>query len=388
MHTIKVGIDRCAFYTPPFYLDLATLAEARGVDKDKFYIGLGQHKMSVIPPDEGIVTMGASAALQALKDTDLNDIDWLLFATESGIDHSKAAGIYVHTLLGLNPSCRVLELKQACYSATGAIQLLIPYLQANPSRKALLIAADIARYGLNTSGESSQGGGAVAMVLSSNPRMLSFETGSGVHTEDIMDFWRHYHSEALVEGKYSCEMYLKVLEACWNKYSAKTGRTFQDHGRFLYHIPVPRLAEKAHIRLAKINEAQVDAAQVQHALMYSRLVGNCYTASLYLGLISLLENDPDNLSHQRIGFYSYGSGCVGEFFSGVVEPTYRSVLERAHHHTLLSNRTELSQSEYEEFYRFQYPTDGSRLVIPHYTDASFRLSHIDQHKCTYEKVDS
>jgi hydroxymethylglutaryl-CoA synthase len=67
---------------------------------------------------------------------------------------------------------------------------------ANPTKKVLLIASDIAKYGLNTSGESSQGGGAVAMILSKNPRLVAIESGSGVYTEDVMDFWRpSYRSE-------------------------------------------------------------------------------------------------------------------------------------------------------------------------------------------------
>ena len=385
----QFGIDRLAFYTPPFYLDLTTLAAARGVDPDKYTKGLGQHKMAVIPPDEGIVTMAASAAERVIDGIDTNDIDWILFATESGIDHSKASGIYVHKLLKLPEHCRVIELKQACYSATAGIQLIMPYLMANPNKKALLIASDIARYGLNTTGESSQGGGAVAMLLSANPRILAIEPGSGAHTEDVMDFWRpHYRSEALVEGKHSCEMYLKVLEACWNRYSDSTNRTFTDHQHFLYHIPLPRLAEKAHQKMAKICKTKTHVEDIQNSLNYSRIVGNCYSASLYLGLASLLDNTPADLANQRIGFYSYGSGCVGEFFSGQVVPGYQQHLETQFHRDLLNAREKLTQAQYEEFYKFQFPTDGSRFIVPHHKHGGFRLNRIDQHKRIYEKAKS
>src|SRR5690348_6540688 len=100
--------------------------------------------MSVAAPGEDIVTMATNAAHEALQGVNLSDIDMLLFATESGIDHSKAAGIYVHHLLGLSENCRIVELKQACYSATAGLQLAIPYLQKFPHKKILLIAADIA----------------------------------------------------------------------------------------------------------------------------------------------------------------------------------------------------------------------------------------------------
>ena len=150
---MKVGIDAIAFYTSNFALDLATLAVARGIDPEKYYSGLGQHMMSVPPPGEDIVTMAANAAQQVLLDTDTSNIEMVLFATESGNDQSKAAGLYVHELLHLSQRCRVVELKQACYGGTAALQLALPFLRENPTKKILLLASDIARYGLKTTGE-------------------------------------------------------------------------------------------------------------------------------------------------------------------------------------------------------------------------------------------
>jgi hydroxymethylglutaryl-CoA synthase len=244
---VKVGIDRLAVYTSRYALDLATLAEARGIEADKFYVGLGQHVMSVPPPCEDIVTMAASAAAEALEGVDISSIDMLLFATESAFDQSKASGLYVHELLGLPARCRTVELKQACYSATAALQLALPYLRENPTKKVLVIASDIARYGLNSTGESSQGCGAIAMVLAANPSILAIEPVSGIIAESVMDFWRpNYLDEALVEGKYSSRLYLTMLEKTWNDYRELSGRTFTDHQYFCYHAAVPRLVEKAH----------------------------------------------------------------------------------------------------------------------------------------------
>ena len=131
----KVGIDAISIYTSQYYLDLRSLAEARGFDQDKFLKSLGQDKMSVAPPDEDIVTLGANAASQVLEKINPEEIDMLLFATESGIDQSKSAGIYVHNLLNLPSRCRVVELKQACYSATAAIQMVMPLLREGPKQK-------------------------------------------------------------------------------------------------------------------------------------------------------------------------------------------------------------------------------------------------------------
>jgi hydroxymethylglutaryl-CoA synthase len=387
-----VGIDTLAIYTSRYALDLAVLAEARGTDPEKYYAGLGQHMMSVPPPGEDIVTMAANAAKQALIGIDLNEIEMVLFATESSIDQSKAAGIYVHGLLGLPSRCRVVELKQACYSATAALQLSLPFLRENPDKKILLIASDIARYGLRTTGESSQGAGAVAMVLSAQPRILAFEPQYGLMTENVMDFWRpNYLHEALVEGKYSSKLYLSMLEKTWEQYQALSNRGFLDHQYYCYHTPVPRLVEKAHQHLLKLTgydhlPQDVKNNHIEYALQYGRKIGNSYTASLYIGLASLLDCAQEDLINKRIGFYSYGSGCVAEYFAGVVQPTYRDNIHTRYHESLFAERELLSYDDYEAFYTFAYVQDGSQQSIPLFNTGSFRLSLLDQHKRQYEAV--
>jgi hydroxymethylglutaryl-CoA synthase len=389
---IKVGIDSAAFFSSQYYLDLRTLAEARGAEVDKFYVGLGQHKMAVSPPDEDIVTLAANAAQEVLQGIDPNSISMLLFATESGIDQSKAAGLFVHHLLKLSPHCRVVELKQACYSATAALQLAMAMLKQHPDKKILLIAADIARYGLNTSGESSQGGGAAALLLSVNPRLVEIEPESGVYAEDAMDFWRpNYRSEALVDGKHSIDLYLKALREAWLDYQKNSKRNYSDHQHFIYHIPFPRMAEKAHQKLALLNGLHRPSNEeledlLGYTLRYGKVVGNCYTASLYIGLISLLEQHPKDLTGQRIGFYSYGSGSIGEFFSGIIQAGYQKHLHTRYHHQLIEKREALTAEQYEHFYNFPYPTDGSTLNMPQNETGNFRLASISQHKRIYKAV--
>lgn len=383
----KVGIDTLAMYTSRYALELATLAKARGMDADKYHVGLGQYVMSVPPPGEDIVTMAANAAQEALRDIDVNDIELFLFATESGIDQSKAAGIYVHGLLGLSSHCRVVELKQACYSGTAALQLGLSFLRDHPHKKVLIIASDIARYGLETSGESSQGCAAIALVLSTNPRILAIEPEYGVVTENVMDFWRpNYSHVAYVDGKYSSKLYLQMLEKSWQQYTALSNRSFQQHDYFCYHTPVPRLVEKAHQHLLKVNQQTQDSAHLQDSLIYARKIGNSYAASLYVGLASLLDHTQENLVGKRIGFYSYGSGCVAEYFSGVVQPDYRRALHTQYHTDLLSVRQLLTYDEYEQFFKFQYNEEGLDQEIPSYGTGSFRLTKMQQHKRIYEKV--
>ena len=384
-----IGIDLLHFYTPSFMVSLEELAIERQIDPDKYTVGIGQSFMSLPSPDEDIVTMGAEAAKPILENVDLSSVRLLLFATESGIDHSKAAGIWVHHLLNLASTCRVVELKQACYSATCALQMATAYVAQHPNHKALVIASDIARYGLRSSGEPTQGAGAVAMLVTKNPRLLAIEPGSGVDTSHVMDFWRPlYMTEALVDGKYSTRIYLETLERAWKEYSLETNRSWNDHSRFCFHTPFCKMADKAYDRLMKLNSIQKNEShpKLHDSLLYARNVGNCYTAALYLSLTSLLENDPANLEGHRIGCYSYGSGAVGEYFSCIVQPEYRKHLFTKEHVKMLQKRKLLSVREYEDLYRTEIPIDGTHWITPHWKKEGFRLMGIKDHVRQYERV--
>src|SRR5690625_4262111 len=120
---MNIGIDKISFYSPSQYINMRELATWRNVDPDKFTFGLGQDEMAVPFPSQDAVTLAANAANKILNDKDKEAIDLILFATESGLDFSKASSIYIHKLLNIQPHVRSLELKEACYSGTGAIQL-------------------------------------------------------------------------------------------------------------------------------------------------------------------------------------------------------------------------------------------------------------------------
>ena len=384
---MNIGIVQISFYTSQYYLDLRTLASARGVDPEKYLVGICQSKMGIPPPDEDIVTMAASATFPLKERGALDGVETVLFATESGIDQSKAAGLFVHSLLGLPSRCRVVELKQACYSATAALRMAMGLVTMRPQSKVLIIAADIARYELGSPGESTQGCGAVAFTVSADPRLIAIDPECGVYSEDVMDFWRpNYLSEAQVDGKYSTLIYIKALKAAWKQYAEESGRSLNDFARFCYHIPFTRMAAKAHQKLVKnISDEELDRA-IGESLIYSREAGNCYSASLYVGITSLLDNCADDLSGKRIGLYSYGSGCVGEFFSGFVRSGYRDSLITEVHQQLLAGRTELSFQQYEDIYNYGIPTDGGEHAFAQYRTGPFRFAGIRTHKRIYERA--
>lgn len=385
---MRIGIDKIGFYTPPMYVDMNELAEARGDEPAKYTIGIGQSQMAVTPLSQDIVSMAANAAFQILEQDDLDKIDLVIVGTESGFDASKSAAVYVHQLLGIQPHARSIEMKHACYGATAGIQMAKGHIALNPDRKALVIATDIARYGLATGGEVTQGAGAVAMLVSANPRIMSLENNSAYLSKDIMDFWRPAYSEyAMVDGQYSNEQYISFFLETWNLYKEKTTMTIEDIKTFCFHLPYTKMGLKA-LReiLAEADEDKQAELQelFQLSTTFSRNVGNIYTGSLYLGLLSLLEQDSQLAEGDRIGLFSYGSGAVGEFFTAILEEGYKSQLAIETHKSLFDSRQQISVADYETIFSQQLPQDGSEVVVETKEDPSkICLAGIKDHKRFY-----
>lgn len=379
---MKIGIDQIAFATTPYYLDLVDLAQARGEDPNKYLIGIGQSKQAVVPPTQDIVTLAAQAASQ-LQLASAN-ITTLIVATESGIDQSKAAGIYVKRLLGLSDFLRVVEVKEACYSATAAIQFARGLVALNPDEQVLVIASDIARYGLKTGGEVTQGAGAVAMVISAEPKVLSIEPVSVNYTQDVMDFWRpNYATEAMVDGKYSTSVYIDFFQTTFHRYLEQTGRELADFAALAFHLPFTKMGKKGleseisdrEDALATRLRANLTAAQ-----LVPREVGNLYTGSLYLGLMSLLHHG-DVKPGERIGLFSYGSGAEGEFFTGILEPTYQAGLGSV----ALEQRQRVDLATYETMFKQHLGLNSADVTFNVDADPSrFVLAGLKDHQRQYQ----
>lgn len=351
---MKIGIDRMAFATTDAYIELTELAKKRKVDPNKYTIGIGQDRQAVVPPTQDMITLGAAAAKKIMTSEIKQNISTIIVATESGIDNSKASAIYIKELLGLDDFVRTIELKEACYSATAGLQFAKGLVALNPQENVLVIASDIARYGLDTPGEVTQGAGAVAMLITSNPHILSLEATTVSYSKDVMDFWRPlYASEAMVDGKYSTNVYVDFFLQVFNRYQQMTGRQLEDFAALTFHLPFTKMGKKGLEGLLNGSDDEIAnhlREQLTISQLYSRQVGNLYTGSLYLALISLLQNG--NLtSGSRIGLFSYGSGAEGEFYTGILEPGYKQYLNDVKKE--LEQRHQVSIEKYEELFNQQ-----------------------------------
>src|SRR6187200_1830245 len=89
--------------------------------------------------------------------------------------------------------------------------------------------------------------------------------------------------------------------------------------------------------------------KVASSLEASAIIGNLYTASMYMGFRSLLEFEYKKgayLENKRVGFGSYGSGSSAMVFSGVMQPGYKQVVKRMNLEEEMGPRKKLSMEEY------------------------------------------
>lgn len=398
MSTNLVGIEKIGIFIPKNYIDLAKLAEHRGIDPLKWTQGIGQEKMSVMNRDQDVVSMGANACLKILDDEDRESIDQVVFATESSLDFSKASSTYIHNLLGIQPFARSYEIKQACYSATAAIQLACDYVRLRPDRKVLIISSDISKYGLMSSGEATQGAGALAILISSKPKVLRITEKSVSYTENSFDFWRPSYSDyPFVEGKFSIQLYKDAFINIVKEFNNRYPNTLENIKAVLFHLPFSKMGKKAleSLKEALENNELDDSEEISKnldqwfdnyvkSIIYGKDIGNIYTGSLYLGLLSLLMNG-DLEDGSELALFSYGSGTVAEMFTGVLSDNYKDFLYREDIESLLARREELSVEEYEDNYFQDTPTSKKDDLYNEakYQESGFYLERIEHDKRYY-----
>ena len=385
--SLDIGVSALSFYAPRYTFDLKQLAEAYDLASDIFLRSLGQERMAYPPPCEDVITLAINAAFQLKKNGyDFSNIQAVLFATESSIDQSKAASLFVHTALDLPQQCRTVELKQACYGGVAALHMAMGLVALKPASPVLVLASDIARYARRSSGEATMGSGAVAMIVSSQPHILRIEPETGLHAEDVHDFWRPpYMSCAVVEAQHSVKQYASTFEQCWRRFEESSALSQGDIHRFCYHTPSVAMVERIHHRFrAQHGLTRQDSRQEMHdALAYNKIIGNAYTASLFISLASLLENESHDLAQTRIGLFSYGSGCMGEYFSAQVQPGYQEHLNTGVHHSLLKNQIPLTLQDYETFYNFELSPSGHTIIPQTYETGPARLVGHTGHRRHY-----
>ena len=86
----------------------------------------------------------------------------------------------------------------------------------------------------------------------------------------------------------------------------------------------------------------------------SSLIGNQYTGSIFLALMSTVESDyldGTDMEGKRVGLCGYGSGAKAKVFEGIVQPQWKEIASRFSLFERLSSRTPLDKDVYERLHR-------------------------------------
>ncbi|NMH27650.1 hydroxymethylglutaryl-CoA synthase family protein [Flavobacterium silvaticum] len=404
---MKIGIDAIAFDVSKIHLPIKTLAEARHIEADKLEKGLGLKKMTLPDAHQDTVVFGANALTRLIKDNaiDLSQVCRIYIGTESGLDNSKPVGSYITGLIeqkfGENTlgHCDTVDFTFACIGAVDAMQNCIDFIRLNPNKKAIVVATDIAKYDLGSTGEYTQGAGAVALLLSQNPRIISFDTNWATSHKSVFDFFKPYRTiskfmitgnddnypwfgnlegeieihkdQPVFDGQYSNECYIDRTNeayAAFKKVSADK-IPLDNWFNIIMHLPYAFQGRRmlAGLYAKEFGIEASDAAAVKEiaksegykkfvsdklapAESASSLIGNLYTGSIFMGFLSAICEYSDNnieIAGQKFGFLAYGSGSKSKVFEGTIESEWKTALSPVDLFGTLAKSHAISFEEYE-----------------------------------------
>lgn len=408
---MSFGIEAASYYVPSLYLEIKDLAEKRGIEPAKLEKGLGLHKMGLPDVHEDAATFAAEALLKLIKDYEINpkDISRIYLGTESAIDAAKPTASYamqmVEKVLEAEfgercfRNCDVVDLTFACVGAVDALHNSLDFVRVNPDKKAVVIASDYAKYELASSGEYTQGGGAVSLLISAKPDLLEIENNWGVATESVFDFFkprRHFKKEDLTnasenfpdkieiftdepvfDGQYSNQCYQDRIREAYEHYKEVSGKEkpYQNWKYLIFHLPYAFHGKRVFTEIYSLEnglsysnpEEQKVVAKSEDYLKFisekiektqraSSEIGNMYTASIFMALLSGLQtsfNENEELAGQEIGFLGYGSGSKSKVFAGKVSDNWKNVVTKWNLFENLNERLAIDFDMYEKLHRKQ-----------------------------------
>jgi 3-hydroxy-3-methylglutaryl CoA synthase len=394
---LPVGIDDLALYASSQSVAFSDIASARALPS-KALQTVRFERRSVLPLYEDPVTLAVNAATQVLAGIDRSPFELLIVATETGLDYGKPLSTYAHKALNLPSECRNFEIKHACFGGTASLLMASAWVRENPDKKALVLMTDIARRHVGELSELTGGAGALALVVSANPRVLELEPSTGRATREVYDVARPTATYEWGDSMLSLYAYLDLLDLAWAAYRKRAGAgPLREHfARMLYHAPLISLVEQAHRAVLESDHDDVSAGEIEQSfrqmvepsLRLNRQVGNLYSGSLYTSIIGLLETRNELPTGSRIGLFSYGSGACSELFAARVVETARETIARHGASERLAARKPVDFDRYEADSIALEAALTARELVPSCDDALFRSAYQGRGLLVLEKVEN
>ncbi|HSG65807.1 MAG TPA: hydroxymethylglutaryl-CoA synthase [Gammaproteobacteria bacterium] len=322
----RVGISGFGIYLPPYRVDLENWCEWTGAHWDKTSAVIGR-SFRMRGPDQSVYTMAANAVLKLVDQYDIDPrrVGFLGLGTESSTDNSAGAiivkgmldeGLRSRGLPEISRHCEVPEIKHACLGGIYALKHGLRYLalESEP-RCAIVVSADIAEYARGSTGEPTQGAGAIAMLLERDPQLLDVELRhiGSASAYRAVDFRKpvmrnvirgklncHFQDLPVFNGKYSTTCYLDETLHALEDMLRRMGRAPADYydsiAAAFMHRPYHRMPLTS-FALSYLFGLANNGARGRQAL-----AAHCITAALDpQAVLAEMRSRPDIMSLVRNG---------------------------------------------------------------------------------------
>ena len=339
----NIGIKAIEVFFPDTFVNQSELEDFYGVEKGKYTIGLGQQNMSFSNNrlDVNAIALTVTESLMDKYNISFNDIGRVEVGTESSVDKSKSVKTVLMDLFAKHNNYNIegTDCINACYGGTQAIFNSIAWLQSPEckNRYAIVVMADIAVYPEGPA-RPTGGCGGIAVLLGPDAPIIFEEGTRHSYMDNVYDFYKPVLNSQypVVDGELSNNTYLDALYNCYKGYSDNKNDNNliqSSNNYFIFHTPYCKLIKKSIAYLVFKSEMPENNStynkiiekkfikkseniflKTDRSLILSKQLGNTYTASLWLCLVSLINNSDDNLLNKNIIGFSYGSGMTSTMF--------------------------------------------------------------------------
>ncbi len=465
----SIGVDALSFYVPQLYVAIEELAGYRDIPYPKLNKGLGLEKMAVPDVNEDAASFAANALIKLFNDYDINPnhIGRIYLGTESALDASKPTATYAVEVLEKElanvygerslKNCDVVDMTFACVGAVDALHNSLDWVNNGEQRQAIVVASDLSKYELNSTGEYTQGAGAVALLIKEDPSILTIDNVWGVATKSEGDFFKPrrvykkkeliqdlikelnlstsveeinqllqhskstfwsnqnesvelFKEEPVFDGQFSNMCYTERMNEAFEHFDAQKSTDYlTDWDYFIFHLPyafhgrrmifqnwfnwikdteiynalireigAPADDYKSWLKTASKSEVyrQFVNYKIAKGERASSLIGNMYTASIFMSFLSLLaqslEHDVD-LIDKTVGFIGYGSGSKSKIFQGTIQKNWKQKASKFELFKILNNRTKIDVATYEKLHK-------SQITEPILKTQNVKMSHVENEK--------
>jgi hydroxymethylglutaryl-CoA synthase len=273
----RPGVSGMSIYVPRLRVRLQDWCNWTGNSWDKIQAVVG-HSFRVPGRHENVYTMAANAVIRLIQnyEIDPSQIGFLGLGTESSTDNAAGAVIVRGMVdrgleaLGrprLSRHMEVPEFKHACLGGMYALKAALRYVACDAGdRLAIVVCADVAEYERGSTGEQTQGAGAVALLVSRQPKLFEVDLPHAGCASDYRGpdfrkpFARHFTKVyapntkrmsdfPVFSGKYSTFSYLDetvhAVEDMLRKLNVSAGKYYDSVHSLFFHRPYQMMPVQA-----------------------------------------------------------------------------------------------------------------------------------------------